>query len=294
MKNLYKSLLIAGTTLFCGMNISAQNRADVLFPAGDGTPWGWTLDEASALTAKPETPNIFEGTLYLQADKDLKFLKTFDFGNDEFRAVVNGSKPDASGKVALMLNGDDNKFRVAESANYHIVVDADALTATIKKSPYQDANITLSSMFIVGAAAPNGWDIDHGTAMHQDAAAPYIYSATTELKTGDFKLATVLKGARSWNKKYWIFRDATDDGKIVPASDEDNKWNITDPGTYTVTVNTKDNTISISKTGGIEDITADSDIAPVYYNLQGVRVSNPDHGQLLIRVAGDKATKIIY
>ena len=46
---------------------------------------------------------------------------------------------------------------------------------------------------------------------------------------------------------------------------------------------------------GIDGIVADGDDSEaVYYNLQGVRVSNPSAGQLLIKVQGNKATKLLY
>ena len=47
---------------------------------------------------------------------------------------------------------------------------------------------------------------------------------------------------------------------------------------------------------GVENIETDADEnAPVeYYNLQGIRVSHPEAGQLLIRRQGNKSEKIIY
>lgn len=44
---------------------------------------------------------------------------------------------------------------------------------------------------------------------------------------------------------------------------------------------------------GISAVAADQNAPAVYYNLQGVRVDNPDNG-LYIRVQGNKATKIIF
>lgn len=44
-------------------------------------------------------------------------------------------------------------------------------------------------------------------------------------------------------------------------------------------------------TTGVEEIEAAEDVEAVYYNLQGVRVANPENG-LYIRVAGNKATKV--
>ncbi len=45
-------------------------------------------------------------------------------------------------------------------------------------------------------------------------------------------------------------------------------------------------------TTGIADIEADNNVAPVYYNLQGVRVANPENG-MFIEVRGNKAVKVI-
>lgn len=44
--------------------------------------------------------------------------------------------------------------------------------------------------------------------------------------------------------------------------------------------------------GAVEGIEADENVAPVYYNLQGVRVNNPENG-LFIQVKGSKATKVL-
>lgn len=50
---------------------------------------------------------------------------------------------------------------------------------------------------------------------------------------------------------------------------------------------------TVSITSGVNDvIAADADEAPVYYNLQGVRVANPANG-LYIKVVGEKASKVL-
>lgn len=50
---------------------------------------------------------------------------------------------------------------------------------------------------------------------------------------------------------------------------------------------------TVSKTQGVNDvIAADDEVAPVYYNLQGVRVANPANG-LYIKVVGEKASKVL-
>lgn len=49
------------------------------------------------------------------------------------------------------------------------------------------------------------------------------------------------------------------------------------------------------KSVGVDGIEIDTDDAEVeYYNLQGVRIANPQRGQLVIRKAGDKTSKVIF
>ncbi|MDE6528415.1 MAG: hypothetical protein K2L78_05160 [Muribaculaceae bacterium] len=51
----------------------------------------------------------------------------------------------------------------------------------------------------------------------------------------------------------------------------------------------------LNSTGSVEGIVNDADAnAPVeYYNLQGVRVANPEAGQLVIKRQGSTVTKVI-
>lgn len=50
---------------------------------------------------------------------------------------------------------------------------------------------------------------------------------------------------------------------------------------------------TVNFTQGVNDvIAADAEVAPVYYNLQGVRVANPANG-LYIKVVGEKASKVL-
>lgn len=66
-----------------------------------------------------------------------------------------------------------------------------------------------------------------------------------------------------------------------------------DPGTYNVILDLNTMKISLEKgSSAIEAINADNAVAPVYYNLQGVRVMNPENG-MFIEVRGNKAVKVV-
>lgn len=45
--------------------------------------------------------------------------------------------------------------------------------------------------------------------------------------------------------------------------------------------------------GSVAGIEIDENVAPVYYNMQGVRVDNPENG-LFIEVRGNKSAKVIF
>lgn len=64
------------------------------------------------------------------------------------------------------------------------------------------------------------------------------------------------------------------------------------PGTYDVTVDFKNNTVKVAKSSSIVGVIdmEDENVAPVYYNLQGVRVDNPSNGMFIV-VRGSKVTK---
>ena len=54
-------------------------------------------------------------------------------------------------------------------------------------------------------------------------------------------------------------------------------------------------TITFPKDNAVESVFGDDENAPVeYFNLQGLRVINPQAGQLLIKRQGSKSSKIIF
>ncbi len=65
------------------------------------------------------------------------------------------------------------------------------------------------------------------------------------------------------------------------------------PGKRTVKTPAKSTDLIVVEAAGISDVEMDAaQVAPVYYNLQGVRVENPEQG-IFIEVRGNKATKVV-
>lgn len=285
------------TLVLAACTVSA--KADNLWLIGEALQYGWSTDDATALLSDPTDNTVFTGTIYLEGGKDFKFMTTTEFDNDEYGAAPDATIVDGSVKIAKGTNDTGySKLQVTESANYYITVNTTDLTATIVKSAYQDSKITLSSLFIVGSAAPEGWDVMKGSPMYQSKEAPYAFEAKSlEMKEGTFKIAAVLKGASSWDAKYWYFRNADNANKITLGQDGDLQWSITEAETYDIAVNLKDESISINRVSSVisgitEIIGNDENTETIYYSLTGVRVDRPQKGIYIVR-KGSSVSKII-
>ena len=295
--NFFTRIALGAAIMAGAVTMNAQNRQDLLWMAGDALSYGWDLDKATALVATPDNAKVYTGTIHLEAGKDFKFLTTYDYGNPEIHPVDANATPDADGKVALMADGDDNKIHVAETANYFITVDTEAMEATIVKSEYQTTAIPFCALFMVGSTFESNYDCNQGHILYQDKSRPYVFSVKDQpMLKGIFKINWAIKGAGTWNKDYWYFRDSDDATKMVLAADGDNQWEVTEGGDYDVTADILSNTISIATSqAGVETIEAATEAGEtVYYNLQGVRLSAPAEGEIVIRVAAGKATKMIF
>lgn len=68
------------------------------------------------------------------------------------------------------------------------------------------------------------------------------------------------------------------------------------PGNYDVVVDWKNKTISLTThiQSALDEMESSTTEEPVYFNLQGMRISNPEAGKIYIRVTGVKAEKVIF
>lgn len=273
-----------------------------LYIAGDAMSYGYSLDDAQALLATADAPSVFVGTLYLQADKDFKFLETYHFGNTEIGATTEQTEPVLGDVVLSKGTGDSgyNKLKVAESGNYYIEIDTENLVGKIVKSEYQDAPIYYCSLFLVGGATGGGWSVDNGTPLYQQVDNPYLFSSEVTLgnesdSSASFKITNAVKGGGTWQAKYWLYRDADDNGKITTDSTDDRQWTVAEYADYNVTVNLIDNTISIDKIGdaGVEAPICDNQAVAEYYNLQGIRVEQPTSGVYIVVKSGKAHKQVV-
>lgn len=135
-------------------------------------------------------------------------------------------------------DGDSNFSFVGTPGIYELVVDSNAKTITLTPStPY----------YLVGDGVPTGWNWDDPVVSVVETSA-YIRTATLEFSgSGVFRIFTAFN---DWNSgiNYPTFEEMgfTIDANLENAADGDSNFAfVGTPGTYTMTINTLEKTISL-------------------------------------------------
>lgn len=275
--------------------VMTANAVERLMVVGDGVWGGWSISNSIVMFNTAEQPDVWKATVSLKADAGFKFLTEACWGGLEFRAGDNDVVLNSGVATALVSsdndNGKDCKFMVSEKANYDIVCDLANNKVTVTKVAYQDHEINHPALWMIGSATPGNWSLSDGTLLVQDAANPCVFSATADLVPGDMKVAVNKYGG--FDQTFYL-RDLSDDTKMVFGGD-DNKWNITEAGTYDVKVDVAAMTISIQKhtssgIGAVKDATA----APAaYYTISGVKSNDAAKGLTIVVDNNGKARKVM-
>jgi len=186
-----------------------------------------------------------------------------DAGADEFKIAT---KPDFDPSVVFLRpetnqqgpgtglpvvswseseNNNDFKWHI-NSGTYKIKLDLK--NNQIDIVPF----VPYPQLYLVGDAAPNGWDINAATPLNKGTSA-YVFTWTGTLKVGEFKFSCDQQA--DWNGAWFLASQngMTPSGEVEqmlfsnPGSNPDNKWKITAAGTYTITLDQLQETVIIKK-----------------------------------------------
>lgn len=279
-------MLLAASTL----TVQAAER---LLIVGDGVWGGWSIDNSIVMMNDAAQPDVFTATVNLKANSDFKFLTEADWGKLEYRAGdsnVTLTEGEAATLVSSDDNGNDNKFQVAETANYDIVCDLSAKKLTVTKAAYQENEIKHTALWLVGSATTGQWDLGKATMILPSDDNPMVFRGTVDLLEGDMKIA--VNKHTGYGQTFYL-RDAADETKMVFGGD-DNKWNIAKAGQYDVEADVKNLTISIKEhtSTGITNMATTATATAEYFTLSGVRLSAPAKG-ICVKRLGNRVVKTI-
>ncbi len=226
---------------------------------------------------------------------------------------TNGAQSDwyaASGNSAITAagvfpctNAGGSNFSIA-AGTWNFSFNTKSLELVVTGGGSGPVSSAPAALYVIGdfpGDETTHWNPSYGIALEKEGD---VFTGEIEIETafendyGFFSLCTKLGSSSvdwSLGSRYGA---TTLDAEIVSGETYDfvkaaepNAWKVL-PGTYEITVDFTNNTIKlVGETNGIADAEIeDANVAPVYYNLQGVRVAEPANG-LYIVVRGEKVTK---
>ncbi len=221
-----------------------------LWIVGDATPNGWNIVNPNQMKVDPFNPYIFHYNENLNVGEFKMPTATGNWGGDFYRPLSN-DPPITDTAAALVFgntNPPDNKWKISEAGAYKISLNIQANSIHITPfTPY-------SALWLLGDAAPNGWNDDNPTPMTA-TADPNVFVYEGNLAAGEFKIPVAIKNgfAGPYFRPDMNHPAISDPNALFVATGanqadkDDYKWQITDPGKYKVTVNQLYETISIVK-----------------------------------------------
>ena len=270
----------------------ADFKADRMLILGDAVKSGWDMSNSVAMLESES--GVWTATVHLAANKEFKFYAENDiFNGFQYRAAGDENVTLKEGVTASLVssevNRSDSKFMVAESGNYVITCNLNTNTITVKKADYQANDIAYAALWMVGDATEGGWDFSNAITMTQDASNPMVYTATTNLKEGEFQIVT---NKFTGNNSDVYVSDATDATKAVLVAKDGNKnnWKITKVGKYNIALNVQNNTISIIE---IESLTTAASGFATYAANYDVNYKELGLTAYAVKISSDN-TKVSY
>lgn len=248
------------STLAMTESEGVKPQFDQLYFVGNMTGWGFR-----AMTQDPLDNFLFRYGAFFDTGGDFKFGTADGSWENMYKAAV-ANAPYTDTRMELISGFDpDNKWYLQDSETgkaYKICVDirkGNEKMMMREFTPYP-------MIYLVGDATPNGWDLGNATAMTA-TDSPYIFTWTGSLRAGELKFSCDRQS--DWNGAWFLcasgndveptgatehalFVDKSDDNfknqyPEVNIGDVDQKWKITSSGTYTITLNQLDETVSIVK-----------------------------------------------
>lgn len=234
-------------------------ETDVLYIVGSATPCGWNIDAPQPLEKTGDFTFVYEGSLKNNDGGEMKAcIKTGDWGTEFIRPETDGVEINKDGAAApgfIMTAGPDNKWRVTESANYRLTFNLKEYTvkaefiSDIEQGEEPEGMPQTDVLYMIGDATPGGWSLDDAQTFTQDPDNKRMFSWTGELVNGDFK-ACIEKSfdapfLRPSSADVTVDKNGVSAGDFVFTTNPDDKWKVTEPGTYTITFDLDKMTIDV-------------------------------------------------
>lgn len=218
---------------------------------------------------------------------------------DEFNATgLNvASNPIAIGETVALSKGASSDIIIATAGTYDITVDYNNMTLILEGVvSYPEV------IYAIGTINGYSWSTSEGAVLTSKGEGVYEGSFIVDgddTGYGYFQFATTL-GAEWEDVNAGTRYGATEENQEVEANaiyNMTNNWGggsqswKCQKGECSIEVDIVNCTMQIVSFTGVEDVEYVETVAPVYYNLQGIEVANPQNG-IFIKKQGNKVSKV--
>ena len=258
MKKLTFLLLLT----FLGVSSVSAAAYQNLYVVGDACTSGW--DPGAALQMTTTTDGVFTWTGRLTGNATsgarFKFLTARAWETSiTCQIATAGHKVIASGIAEDLFvktnTGEDNAFKVPETADYTVVVDLNTMKMTCTIVGVIDTSVPdLTQLNIVGDATTAGWDAANALTMVKVADGVFNWAGNLTVG-GEFKFVNI-KGsfARTINPldantDFIVGIEYSLNYRELESSPNDFKYKVTTAGLYSITVNMNTMKMNINTTG---------------------------------------------
>lgn len=242
-------------------------KVDHLYMVGDATPAGWSIDNPFEMTRDTENKYLFTYHGKLKTGEIKLPLSKGDWGATFVYAPAADTeindKGVASDAIDIRKGGADNKWKVTKTGIYTFAVDLRTRKLTVTYEGEEPAGpilpIESEWLSFIGNATPYGWDIDGLKAKVQDGSAKFAKTSSNPLQftyeghlnLGEFKLS--FDKSDGWNNLIqapvadceFNHDGPAKQGMVVGG--DDNKWKVTEAGTYTIVFDLTKHEIKVTK-----------------------------------------------
>ena len=234
---------------------------DQLFFVGNATGWDF-----EAMTQDAIDPFLFRmGRVFGQGNGgEFKFGTSYGSWENMYKAT-QANAPYTDQSMEFVAGYDpDNKWYLQDNETgkaYKICVDIRSGKERMMMSEFTPYDM----IYLVGDATPNGWDLANATPMTA-TESPYVFTWTGQLNAGELKFSCDKQSdwAGAWfmaasadaepkgTTEHMLFVNKSDETMksqylTVNVGDLDYKWKITSSGTYTITLDQLNETVTITK-----------------------------------------------
>ncbi|MCR5077629.1 MAG: SusF/SusE family outer membrane protein [Prevotella sp.] len=240
-------------------------KVDHLYMVGDATPAGWAIDNPTEMTKDADNKFVFTYHGKLNTG-EVKFpLTKGDWGATFIYAPAAGTEINANGvaskDIDIRKGGDDNKWKVTETGIYTLSLNLKERTITAVYEGAEPVKPIVSEwLSFIGSATPWGWEsgkleagVKDGTAKFQKTSdSPLQFTYEGHLNAGEFKVAYDKTDIPGWGN--YIQAPEADvtvshegvakKGMVIGGAD--NKWKVTEAGTYKLIFDLTNHTITVA------------------------------------------------